>query len=195
MNDVTENSEDAAPDETFRVSVSGEGIALDRSIDRDAALQILSIAMGGAAPASPSVPGGPIASTPITTAGASGGTGGRLSLREFLNEVEAKRNPDKILAIGKYLQAQRGQETFSAADVKGQFKNAGEALPGNFPRDWTWAVTNGWIAEDHSARGTFYVTDTGDAALAAKFGGDVKKRTGVSKGTRRRRAAKQKADE
>ena len=101
-----------------------------------------------------------------------------MSLRELLDDVEAKRNPDKILTIGKYLIAFRGQESFTSEQVKAQFRAAGESTPGNLARDFRWAVTNGWIAEDHGAPGEYYVTSNGEEALTAHFSKEITKKTG-----------------
>jgi len=186
--DLDGSTETASPaEETFDLSLSGSGIKLERKVGQAAALQILAIAMGS---------GGESASAPLALGAltqpqpthARGGA--RVSVREYLAEVGAKRNPDKILAIGKYLVEFRGQESFTSNDVKGQFRLAGEALPANYPRDFRWTVTNGWISEDHQAPGQYYVTGTGDEALESKFAKEIKKKTSLSSGTRRRRKKK-----
>jgi hypothetical protein len=71
------------------------------------------------------------------------GGGRRMSLREFLDESQASRNPDKITVIGEYLYQHEGKSEFSRDDIKGRFKHAGEGAPANFPRDFSWAVKNG----------------------------------------------------
>jgi hypothetical protein len=172
-----EHTVEAGPqeEEGFDLSLTGTGISLSRKVDRDAALQILAIAMGG----------GQQAQRQQQEVARSGD---RVALREYINQVEATRNPDKILAIGKYLVQYRGQKSFTSTDVKAQFRAAAEAIPGNFPRDFRWAVTNGWIAEDPATPGEYYITSSGEAALSARFSGDVKKKTGQSKlGGRRRK--------
>ncbi len=172
-------------EEEFDLSLTGTGISLSRKVNRDAALQILAIAMGSSGDIS--------AGTAYVERGQrqqprSSVGGERVSVREYLDEVEAKRNPDKILAIGKYLVAHRNQRSFTSEQVKAQFRAAGEAIPGNFPRDLRWAITNGWMAEDHAAPGEYYVTSSGEAALTAHFSKEIKKRTGQSKlGGRRRK--------
>jgi hypothetical protein len=103
-----------------------------------------------------------------------------------MDEFEPKRNPDKILAIAAYLTDTRGMETFTPADVKKEFKNAAEPVPGNYPRDWQWAVNNGWLARDDEDPTEFYVTGKGRDALAAKFSADVKRATSQPAPRRRR---------
>jgi hypothetical protein len=58
-------------------------------------------------------------------------------------------------------------------------------------------VKNGWLARDASDRNAFYVTDTGEEALAGKFSAEIKKKTGVAKGRRggKRRRKTTTADE
>lgn len=185
---------DAAPEvpsaaEIFTLSLSGQGIQLNREVDRTAALEILAIAMAPAgsiaqAPASRSA--GPEVAGPSFRASTTGED--RISVREYLNSVEAKRNPDKILAIGRFLQEHRHQETFTSDQVKSQFRSASEPLPGNYARDFRWTVSNGWIAEDHEATGEYYVTSSGKEALAAHFSLEVKKKSGVTKGRRKKKA-------
>lgn len=175
-----------APEE-YDLKLSGPGLTIERQIDQDEALQIVAILMGGAGiPRSQPGVGRPV---PAMTSPAAARAGARLSLREFLDSVEAKRNPDKILAIGRYLLDQRGDETFGSDDVKKQFRAAGEPVPANFGRDFRWTITNAWIAEVHEEKGQYYVTESGNHALEQKFSPDVKKRTGVERGRRRRKRA------
>lgn len=178
--------------EEFDLKLTGSGISLERKVDRDAALQILAIAMGSAAGGGPAL-GTPARQIQRQAAGSSGG-GGRISLREYLDQVEAKRNPDKILAIGQFLVEHRGQDSFTGDQIKGQFRSAGEAIPGNFSRDFRWTVTNGWIAEDHASRGDYYVTSSGDSALGSHFSPEIKKKTSQTKLTARKRKKKGDSD-
>jgi len=92
-----------------------------------------------------------------------------MAIREFLNTSSAKRNPDKITAIAIYLRDHLDRETFSRDDVKGLFRKAGEPVPGNYARDFAVAVSSGWIAEDHNTSGEYYVTNSGEEALAEGF--------------------------
>jgi hypothetical protein len=71
--------------------------------------------------------------------------------------------------------------------VKARFRNAGEPVPGNLPRDFTWTISNGWIAEDAHNLGHYYVTQKGKTAIAERFSGEVKRKSGFKSGARRRR--------
>jgi hypothetical protein len=110
-----------------------------------------------------------------------------MSLREFLTDADAKRMPDKIVTIGEYLMSQAGQEDFSGDDVRDRFRAAGEVAPANFSRDFKWTISNGWVAEDPKNPGRYYVTQTGRAAIQAKFSDEVKKKSGFKPVGRRRR--------
>jgi hypothetical protein len=71
---------------------------------------------------------------------------------------------------------------------------ASEPVPGNYARDFRWAVANGWIAPDHSRPGEYFVTTKGDQAVEAKFTDEIKKSTGVDRTARRRRRKKKDAE-
>ena len=86
--------------------------------------------------------------------------------REAIDKSGAKKNPEKIVALGAYV-LQDGGETFKAEDVKAQFRRARETAPGNFPRDLSLAISNGWIAED--APGEFYLTNKVEGILEGGF--------------------------
>lgn len=163
----------------YTLSLKGEGMAVEREIDEDMALEVLGIVMGG---------GGGVDTTHAEdkqgASRAKARRNGRQSLREYLDEVQAKRNPDKILAIAKYAIENTDKGTVTRNDVKTGFKDAAEAVPGNYGRDFRWVVRNGWLAQDSSNKNEFYVTDTGSEALEQKFSAEIKKKTGVSKGRR-----------
>lgn len=86
------------------------------------------------------------------------------------------------------------EDTFSKDDVRKEFRHAGEAVPGNYSRDFRWAVSAGWIAPVLGEPDMFFVTGKGDKAVEAKFSEEIKKATGVGKTARRRRPRK-KGDE
>jgi hypothetical protein len=147
---------------TYALTLKGDGISIDRKIPADIAVQIVSLAMGGGASGvSSSGPQGP--TTQQRTPGPT------VAIREFLNEVSAKRNPDKITAMAVYLRDHQGRDSFSRDDVKSLFRKAGESVPANYSRDFGLALSSGWIAEDHATSGEYYVTKSGDDALAEEF--------------------------
>lgn len=170
----------------YEVSVSGDGISIKKSVPSEIARGVMSLLMGGAAPQSPGVIGQANSTTGAAapTGASASGAGARMSLREFLDDTQATRNPDKITTIAEYLLQHEGTELFTKDDIKGRFRSAGEAPPGNFPRDFSWTVKNGWIAEEIKTPGSYYVTKKGREAINNKFSGEVKKSTSLS--TRRR---------
>jgi hypothetical protein len=172
---------ESGTEQIYTLSLKGDGISIEREIDQETARAVVAIVLGGL-PDKGAVPvqNGSQAPRPSHD---------RKSLREFLNEVEAKRMPDKIVSIGEYLISHAGQEDFSADDLRNGFRSAAEPLPANFNRDFQWTISNGWVAEDPRSPGTYYVTHSGRAAIQAKFSGDVKKKTGFSTKRRRRGAA------
>lgn len=186
-----ETTNGAPKGETYKLTLKGGGFSFDREVDEATAFQIVAAVMGGA-----TLPR-------VTSAGAGSAhavdlvrqrpaAADRLSLREHMDELEPKRNPDKILAIAAYLVDTGGMETFAPDDVKKEFRNASEPVPANYARDWNWAVSNGWIARADDEPGEFYVTQKGREALSQRFSADVKRST--TQGARRRRTRKKAED-
>lgn len=195
MSDETASTAAEPPSaESYKLTLKGGGLSIEREVDEPTALQILATVMGGTT------------SPPRVTSAGSGAAhaadisrprprvAGQLSLREHMDEFDPKRNPDKILAIAAYLADTKGAETFTPDDVKKAFRSASEPVPGNYSRDWRWTVSNGWIAQADGLPGEYYVTSKGRDALSAKFSDEVKKGTGVNRTARRRRAAKKRAE-
>ena len=100
-----------------------------------------------------------------------------LSIRKYLRESGAQRNPDKIVVIGAFLRDHLGWESFSRHDVRSQLRNSGARVPRNLTRDFKWAMSIGWIAEDPDTRGWYQVTEFGQEALDSKFSPDMRKAT------------------
>jgi hypothetical protein len=144
--------------EPFRVTLHGPGVQLDKQIDQAAALEILQVALG-------EVNGRGSAAEPRKGTEASEKQRPRLALREYLDAIDARSNPEKIVAFGSYLRDHVGQEDFTRDDMKASFRSAGESLPANLPRDFGSAAQHGWIAEDPAKAGRFYVTRKGDEAV------------------------------
>jgi hypothetical protein len=147
---------------SYDLTLKGDGISIDRPVSADIAVQIMSLAMGGSA-------ANPAPSSPRVSAVPQRESGPTMAIREFLNDVGAKRNPDKIIAMAIYLRDHQGRDSFSRDDVKGLFRKAGEAIPANYSRDFGLALSSGWIAEDHETSGQYYVTKSGDETLAGGF--------------------------
>jgi hypothetical protein len=165
---------------SYKLSLMGSGITIDREIDQATALAVLQLVLGGQQ------------SRLVVDSDAASGveravarSGQRLSLREVLEDSGAKTIPSKIVTIGSFLRDHEGQATFSREDNKARFKTAGEPAPANYPRDFSKALRSGWVAEDHQSPGQFYVTRRGDEAVAGRFEGNLPI---GPKGVRRRRS-------
>ncbi|MCT8999010.1 hypothetical protein [Chelativorans intermedius] len=192
--------EESEPKETFAITIKGDGISIEKSVSSQTARQLINIILGGGGSTYENVPRQehPVSSNrvsaeerssgPLGSPGPSVSPGRRVSLREFLDDAQAQRNPDKIVAIAEYLYVHDSIDLFTRDDIKGRFRVAGEAAPANFPRDFSWAVRNGWIAEDLKSAGSFYVTQKGRTAIENKFSGEIKKAT--SQPTPRKRSRK-----
>lgn len=176
---------DANKETPYSLVLEGKGVTIKKEVPESIALQIISLAMGGQA-------SGRVV-LPKTTSNLTSVTGGtRISVREFMNHAGAKRNPEKIVAIGAYLIEELGQETFTRKDVKMQFMNAREPIPGNYTRDFDWAVSNGWLARTQGSAMDHYVTHSGLEAIKNQFSEEIRKTTKL-KLPRRRSSRKQQA--
>lgn len=166
---MTDSSADAATaGPTYKLSLKGKGITVEQDVPADVARDIIALVMGGGPEFRR-----PRTTTPTATAGSPRSSAG-VSIREFIDESGAKRNPQIVTAIGLYLMDHDGQERFTRSEVKNKFSQAGEPTPSNIGRDVTLAVSSGWIAEN--PRNQFYVTDTGRRAIEAQFEGQAIRR-------------------
>lgn len=172
-------------EELYTVSIKGNGVVVEKSVPAEVARRVINALMAGAFSESASMSG-----KRSDAASATGSEARRISLREFLEESSARRNPDKIITIAEFVRQFEDKELFTREDIRGRFRLAGEAAPANFPRDFTWAVKNGWIAEDAKSPNSFYVTQTGRNAIANRFSSEVKKGTPQPTARRRPRKAK-----
>lgn len=160
----------------YTLSLKGDGMTVDREIDEGTALEVVALVMTGGTAVEA---GDGIVVRHSVPRPRRGGQ----SLREYIDEVEAKRNPEVILAIAKYISNETGKN-FTRDDVRSRFQEAAEPVPGNYGRDFRWTMRNGWIAAVVGAQNEHYVTGTGDKALNEKFSAEIKKKTGVAKGRR-----------
>ncbi len=173
-------------DETYKVTVIGDGMSVERSVDQTAARQILNVILGGQAAPFARSSGRAVDADVLGPESVAGGEATRISLREFIEDCGAQRNPDQILAIGEYMNRHEGAQDFGRDEVKARFRTAGEPVPGNYPRDFAWTIKNGWIAEDPTNAGRFYVTKKGKDAIAQKFSSEIRKASAQKTLTRRR---------
>lgn len=98
-----------------------------------------------------------------------GGSGKRLSIVEFLKEKEPATNSQRIACFAYFRDKTEGSPHFSRADLSGYFAKAKLSAPGpNYARDYNSAVKESWIHDDGAQS---YLTQSGEAAVEAGFGG------------------------
>jgi hypothetical protein len=182
----------SADNDAFEVSVKGDGISVVRYVDQDTALGVIAAVLGGGSSILVNSPTHvdrrtpqPQASSGAQSTHASSGAHGpqagqsdvqdgmlsdsRTTVGEFILACNAQRYPAKITAIGHFLQVRNGVETFTKDQVKAQFRPAGETLPANFHRDFNDAISKRWVAVSPDDKDQYFVTNTGRAAMEAKF--------------------------
>lgn len=166
---------------TYRVTIDGLGLSLEREVSKEVGDQIVVLVLTGVtAGAAPRLPVRRSASDPavdaVTTV-QNEDNRPELSIREFLNEHDPKRSPDKITAIGMYLKDYNNVDAFGRAELETAFQAAAESIPANLPRDLAWAVKSGWIATKPGAKGQYYVTHSGRQAVLQKFPKELIRKT------------------
>ena len=149
--------------ELFDLKLTGNGITIDRQITASKAAQITRLVFGGDEDAD-------VIPQPTVKAAIDGGpANGPLSLREFLDEVNALRKQDQIVAIGQYMAVHETKPSFTKDDVKTRFSLAQEPMPANFSRDFSKALKSGIIAHSHWNTKSYYITKSGVLAVGNKF--------------------------
>jgi hypothetical protein len=164
------------PEQT-RIIIDGPGIKIERELTPSQLMAVLSAVLGA----------GKVTVSESSRGHQNSLQNNDLSLTEFFRSSNPKRNPDKIVTIAFYMQTKMGKQSFSIDELRPQFRSVGEPSPANFYRDFKWSIKNGWISEVHGQPGQYYVTRTGEDAVAAKFDDEVKKETAVTKSIRKRR--------
>ncbi|MEX0280545.1 MAG: hypothetical protein AB3N13_05060 [Arenibacterium sp.] len=173
----------------FKLTHIGECITVEQDVDRKAALAILTRVLSGndiesengqieqqnrsRAPKQIEYDEATVGSMTVVTASDSMQAFSEkpLSLREFINTHEPKTNAQFILCIAEFMAKNENSERFSREVIKHRFPTAGEPIPKNFSRDFQTSIDKGWIGEDPSKRGEFYVTRTGERQLKDGFKG------------------------
>ena len=159
------------------ITITGPGMHFAREISDEQVLSILHLLLGGEQ-------GGYAPEEHRSNLGSPIALPRRQAISEFYRSVAPKRYAEKLVTIAAHLQRALGRETFTPEDLRVQFRQVNETPPANLPRDFKAATGAGWIAEDHSAPGRFYVTQTGLDAVASGFTANGKR---MSKPRRRRR--------
>jgi hypothetical protein len=170
--------------DNYTVELTGPGLSLKRSVHGQVALQIMGLVMtpGGVVPAQATGPAATGAARHSEPPGVSQPPAQpRRAVGEFVRSTGAKRNVDKFVAIGVWIEDELGQQNFTRDDVKSQFRGLGERAPQNMSRDFQSAVSLNWLAPDHNNPNNFWVTQSGRDAMAAQFAGAPAPRRARSK--------------
>ncbi|MGH8946565.1 MAG: hypothetical protein ACRDVL_10500, partial [Acidimicrobiia bacterium] len=117
MDTEAEQSEEQPVPETVKIKLDGAGYPLDREIDIEAALDVVNVVLGGMDRGRSESKGS--------------GSGSRrrrasvkgMSVGEFIANSGASTNPEKIVAIGAWLEDE-GLDSFTTSQVKEQFQKA-----------------------------------------------------------------------
>lgn len=169
-------------EQTYRVTISGLGLSLEREVSKNVGDQIVVLVLtGDAGPRIPVRDAEDLGAEKISRSGVAKTEDlddrPVYSIREFLNEYDPKRSPDKITAMGMYLKDHASTDAFGRSDLEKVFQAAAEPIPANLPRDMAWAVKSGWIAAKPGSKGLYYVTHSGRQAVTQKFPKELIKKT------------------
>jgi hypothetical protein len=149
------------PDEDFALKLVGDGISIEKKVNRQVAMAVVAAVLGGGAAAAP---------TERLEVDDRPRTKPALSPREFLTESRASNNAEQITALGYYICHREAKEDFSKGDIREGFRRVHEVIPKNIPRDVGTAIKSGWIHEAPGKAGRYYVTNTGMQLVESKFG-------------------------
>ncbi|MCI0450448.1 MAG: hypothetical protein L0Y79_11825 [Chlorobi bacterium] len=96
----------------------------------------------------------------------------KISLREFLNSVNANKEIQKALSICYYLEKYQELESFNLRDLEIGYREAKEPIPqGNLPYKLFMLVKKGWIMEAKDKKdGMKAYVSTNSAALLVENG-------------------------
>lgn len=162
-----------------KITIEGEGLSLTKHTTLQKAGQIISfLGYDNALQES----GTPTSTHPVLLAK-------KIQPKDIIINSNAKTYPQKITAIGRYINEQLGQKTFTLQELKLMFKKMGDE-PGNFVRDVNKAVELQYIICVDTTKEEYELTDKGNEAIEKGFLGEMTKkslgakRTVVSKGIR-----------
>lgn len=89
----------------------------------------------------------------------------QISIGEFLDQVGASNNFQRIAAIALYHREHLGEQFVAQRDLPGWFERAGRSAPKNLSRDVREAIKRRLIAERTEEDGQLFVTGTGEEQL------------------------------
>jgi hypothetical protein len=170
---IRRNSMDSQ--EKYRVKVEGPGLNLDREISPEVVGKIVMLIIAGSSAQTFQDRTGQYLTINETISNDLQAPS--LSVREYMDIHQPKRNPDKITAIGCFLNEYRAKSTFTKSDLEILFQEAAEPIPGNLPRDLKWAIRAGWVAVKPDDKSVFYVTKKGVDVVAKNFPKNILKKT------------------
>lgn len=154
-----------------KITIEGEGLKYETSADILKASQIIAFLNAGERQEENST--SVVASNP----GSLLPDNNSKSPREYIIELGAKTNPQKILAFAKYNCDKNQTESFDPTVIKSYFKKSGEPEPRNYSRDLKEAIRLRYIYETDDNDGTFSITAHGNALLSKTFEGETKTST------------------
>lgn len=100
----------------------------------------------------------------------------KTSLVEILKEKVPATNLQRIAVFAYFKEKYEGKDRFTKSEILPMFAAAKLPKPGNFDRDFSTVIKEGWIHEDGSE---CYLTATGEEVVESGFQGKGKPR-GVS---------------
>lgn len=110
-----------------------------------------------------------------------------LSLRELMEQKHPVTNPQNIALFAFYRERVEGLTRFGRSDLREYFSRARLKPPANFDRDFSKAVTAGWI---HEAGAESYITTKGIESVEAGFQGRSSSKPSKSSKTKTPRRTK-----
>lgn len=167
---------------TYTLSITGEGLSLEREVDQATALAVVNLVLTGQKPQIPTQHIEALAPRPAGIPHPAVAAQGQapsppVSVKEYTHELGAQNNADFILAFAAYITSREGRERFTRDELKSFFPKAGEPVPKNYTRDFGNTVDWGWVAEDHEQPGQWYITRAGTNALENQFAKETRKTT------------------
>ena len=181
---------------TYSVQLSGPGLDFKRDLSESNAHELLIWLLKGGKLGSSQTssiaaiehhPSTPVGSEHTKSKPATPSYGVLMSVREFADEYEPKRVPDKIASFALYLREHRNTREFKREEIVSLFQESAEPVPKNIGRDLKWTQSIGWIAISHTDRQAFYLTNRGEEAVKNHFSKEVVAKTRLAPATGRRR--------
>ncbi len=168
--------------QSYKISIEGFGLSLEREVPQDIGEKVVVLLLTGQSTEVTSRQdnknSNSEASNPFQEESkANPSQDSNISVREYLDNNNAKRVPDKVTTIGDYLRIHSNQADFDRSDLVTQLENAAERVPRNLARDIKWAMKAGWIAPRNGMQDRYYVTNSGQNAVSEKFSKEVVQKT------------------